>query len=197
MTPATTEPGYGYPLEDLEEYLRTGHPDLGPHLRSCPGCRASIRALKRLRDLTDALVRDDILRAGTGDTTWLDHIVDKLRLETRAGRTLPVTSSHPEDLLPHTEGSVTALIRTIGDTIAGATIGRCQLHGDLATPGAEVRIQVHISALWGHPLPDLVRTLRHRLFDALTDHTELNITGIDITVTDIHAPTPPAARIRP
>lgn len=190
MTPETTEPGHEHSLEDLEEYLRTGHPDLEPHVRSCPGCRSSIRALRRLRDLTDALFHDDILRAGTGDATWLDNIVAKLRLETRAGRTLPFTSSHPEDPLPHTEGSVVALIRTIGDTVGGATIGRCQLHGDLATPGAEVRVQVHISALWGHPLPDLVRTLRHRLFDALTVHTELNITGIDITVTDIHAPSP-------
>jgi hypothetical protein len=197
MTPTTAEPGYRHSLEDLDQYLRTGQPNLEPHLKTCAECRSNTRALTHLHDLTAALIQDDIHRAETGDTTWLENIVAKLRLETRAGQTLPFTPSHTEDPLPHTEGSVTALLRTTGDTITGATIGRCQLHGDLATPGAEVRVQVHISALWGHPLPDLVRTLRHRLFDALTRHTELNITGIDITVTDIHAPTAPIARNRP
>jgi hypothetical protein len=197
MTTAATGPGCGHSLEELDEYLRTGHSDLEPHLATCPECQAALSALKRLHELTDALIQDDINRAGTGDEPWLTTILDNLRLETRTGRTIPLTSSRPQNHLSQTEGSVIALIRTVGDTIDGATIGRCRLHGDLGTPGAEVRVDVNVAAFWGHPLPGLARTLRSRIFDALERHTELNITGIDITVTDIHAQASPAEASRP
>ena len=191
MTRAVSDSGCRHSVEDRDEYLRTGRPNLEPHVRHCSRCRSDARRLRRLQDLTDALVQDDIRRAENDDTGWLDQVTVKLHGETRAGRPPQLASAPLEKPVARTEGSVMALIRATGDSVPGSTIGRCRLRGDLSTPGAEIRVQVHLSARWGHPLPGLVRALRERLFDTLVRHTELNVTGIDITVMDVHVAGPP------
>ncbi|MCH8560623.1 MULTISPECIES: hypothetical protein [unclassified Nesterenkonia] len=187
MTSVPTHPGYRHSLEDLNEYLRTGEPNLEPHVRNCPRCRSSLQGLRRLDSLTDRLAQDDICRAESVGALWLDRLVARLRVEPRAQEPLSIPVKGPT---PTAEGFVLALIRSTGDSVAGVTIGRCQVQGDRETPSSGVRVQVNLSARWGHPLPDLVHALRDRLFDALTRHAALDVDGIDITVTDVYVPRP-------
>lgn len=194
MTPATTQPGCRHSLEELNEYLRTGQPRLEPHLRNCLRCRSSLQGLRRLEDLTEYLVQNDMRRVEAEGTLWLDRIVAQLRLEPRVAATPPPRSLPTQGPVPPADGFLLALIRSTGDSLAGATIGRCQVQGDRETPSAGVRVQVNLSARWGHSLPDLVRTLRQRLFDSLTRHTTLDVEGIDITVTDVYDPRTQLAR---
>ncbi|WP_427134352.1 Asp23/Gls24 family envelope stress response protein [Pseudarthrobacter sp. S9] len=185
MTPETIGADCGRTLEELSDYLHTGSSPDAEHLRNCPQCQAVLAALRRLDDLTAELIALDIRQAGSGDEPWLQNILDHLRLETRAGRAIPLAGAHPDDDLSETEGAVIALIRTVGDTLPGATIGKCRLHGDLTTAGAPVTVHVNVTAFWGHPVPALANTLRSTLSGALALHTELNITAVDITVTDL------------
>ncbi|RAX44177.1 Asp23/Gls24 family envelope stress response protein [Arthrobacter sp. AQ5-06] len=185
MTPVTIGADCGRTLEELSDYLHTGSSPDAEHVHNCPQCQAGLAALRRLDDLTAELIALDILQAGRGDEPWLQNILDHLRLETRAGRAIPLAGAHPDDDLSETEGAVIALIRTVGDTLPGATIGKCWLHGDLTSAGAPVTLHLNVTAFWGHPVPGLARALRSTLSDALALHTELNITAIDIAVTDL------------
>ncbi|MFJ6378042.1 Asp23/Gls24 family envelope stress response protein [Pseudarthrobacter oxydans] len=175
----------GRTLEQLSDYLQTGASDDQDHIEHCPQCQAGLAALRRLDTLTKALIEDDVKRANPADEPWFRSILDNLRLETRSGRTLPLTANNPNDALSETEGSVIALIRAAGDAVSGSTIGRCRINGDLTVPGAPVRVDLNVTAVWGTSLYGLADELRKAVADALAAHTELNVTAINITVTDL------------
>ena len=189
MSTPRVGPGCGRSIEELNDYLETGQSPDAAHISTCPECQAALAALSQLRRLTGELVAHDIRMASQPEEPWLREILTNLRLETRAGRAIPIAPQHPGDSLWQTEGSVTALIRNIGDTIEGATIGRCRLHGDLTVPGAPVDLDIRISAFYGYALHTMADTLRTELEAALATHTELRIRSINITVSDL--------RIRP
>lgn len=182
-------PGCGRSIEELNDYIETGQSADTTHISSCPECQAGLAALARLRRLTTELVAHDIRMASQPEEPWLREILTNLRLETRAGRDIPIAPEHPGDSLWQTEGSVTALIRNVGDTIEGATIGRCRLHGDLTVPGAPVDLDIRVTAFYGYGIHTMAETLRTELEAALATHTELRIRSINITVSDL--------RIRP
>lgn len=175
----------GRTLEQLSDYLQTGASNDQDHIEHCPQCQAGLAALRRLENLTRELVADDLRRADPADEPWFRTIMDNLRLETRAGRSLPLSADNPEDSLSETEGSVIALIRAAGDSVPGSTIGRCRLEGDLTVPGAPVRIRLNVTAVWGASLHGLARELRRTVAEAVASHTELNVTAVDIAVTDL------------
>ncbi|MFD0047153.1 hypothetical protein ACFVGV_18380 [Pseudarthrobacter scleromae] len=75
-------------------------------------------------------------------------------------------------------------------TLPGTTAGRCRLHGDVTTPGDEVTVEVHLAIVFGHPLEERASSLRRQLARELAVQTELNITSIDITITDVLEPQP-------
>lgn len=190
MTTDDLDPGCGRTLEELSDYLRTGTSADSSHIDNCPQCQGALAALRRLHALTGELRDHDLTEAGTADEPWFRTIMDNLRLETRAGRSIALAPAHSGDDLSETEGAVVALIRTVGDTVEGATIGKCRLNGDLETPGARIGIDVNITALWGDRLPDVSRALRRTLAQALSTHTELNIDAINITITDLREVSP-------
>ncbi|MDP9989373.1 hypothetical protein J2S98_004563 [Arthrobacter oryzae] len=175
----------GRTLEQLSDYLQTGVSDDTDHIEHCPQCQAGLAALRRLDTLTRELIDDDVKRANPADEPWFRSILDNLRLETRTGRTLPLAADHPGDTLSETEGSVIALVRSAGDAVPGSTIGRCRIDGDLTIPAAPVRLNLNVTAIWGTPLYGLAYQLRKAIAEALATHTELNVTSINITVTDL------------
>lgn len=185
MNTPTPDPDCGHTLEQLSDYMQTGASPDQAHIDRCPQCQAGLAALRRLDVLTQELIADDVQRADPADEPWFRTIMDNLRLETRAGRPIPLTSESPGDNLSETEGSVIALIRATGDSVPGSTIGRCRLDGDLSVAGAPIRLSLNVTAVWGAPLHGLADKLRRAVTKALSTHTELNITAIDITVTDL------------
>lgn len=185
MSTKTGDQGCGHSIEELAGYLETGQSAAAAHISSCPECQAALAALRQLNRLTGQLLGHDIKMAETPDQPWVREILNNLRLETRAGRSIPITAEHPGDELTETEGAIIALIRNVGDTIDGATIGRCRLRGDITAPGTPVDLDLRVSAFYGYAFHAMAQRLRTELEAALATHTELNIRTINITITDV------------
>ncbi|WP_457946545.1 Asp23/Gls24 family envelope stress response protein [Pseudarthrobacter sp. alpha12b] len=175
----------GHTLEELNLYLDTGEfPDL-PHLGSCPECRTGLDSLRRLSAAGDELFASDIAAAGGGSDDWMKDILANLALELRPGRSIPLRSDDPADTLSETEGSVIALVRSVADSLPGAVAGKVRLEGDVTVPGEPVAVRLDLAVRFGHPLMASAASLRQDLAGTLARHTELNISAIDITITDV------------
>jgi uncharacterized alkaline shock family protein YloU len=175
----------GHTLEELSLYLDTGEFPDPPHLESCPECRSGLDSLRRLSAAGEELFANDLAAAGSGRDDWMKDILANLTLELRPGRSIPLHSDDPADTLSETEGSVIALVRSVADSLPGAVAGKVRLEGDVTVPGEPVAVHVDLAVLFGHPLMPRAASLRQDLATALARHTELNISAIDITVTDV------------
>ncbi|MCT9869846.1 Asp23/Gls24 family envelope stress response protein [Paenarthrobacter aurescens] len=175
----------GHSLAELSTYLDTGQIADPVHLETCPECQAGLASLRRLSVLGSELLSSDVADAGSGNDDWMQSILDNLRLELRPGRSIPLHSGNAQDNLWETEGSISALIRSVADALPGTAAGKCRLHGDVTTPGAGITVDVEIAVVYGHPMEERAATLRRELAEALALHTELAIDAIDITVTDV------------
>lgn len=177
----------GRRIEDLSDYLDTGaSPDSG-HIENCPLCLARLSGLRSLSAAARQLMDDDVACAAADNTGWLDGMLANLRLETRAGRAIPLAGG-PLDSLSETEGAVVALVRSVGDSLGGVLIGRCRLEGDVSATGAPVSVKINVSARYGYPLPSLADTLRDAVFAELLVQTELNVVAVDVAFTDMRPP---------
>jgi phenylpyruvate tautomerase PptA (4-oxalocrotonate tautomerase family) len=116
--------------------------------------------------------------------------MNNIHQEMRAGRDLPIHHSDPRVRISVTEGAVRALIRAIADDIDGLIVGKCELLGDADQPGAPITVHLTASVIWGRSIPELSTTLRELVSTALSQHTELNIVAIDVTIEDVHGYTP-------
>ncbi|WP_426005210.1 Asp23/Gls24 family envelope stress response protein [Paenarthrobacter sp. NyZ202] len=178
----------GHSLAELSDYLDTGEFSDPAHLESCPECQAGLASLRRLSRFAGDLVHADTAEAGSGTDEWMQSILSNLRLELRPGRTIPLRSDNPADVLSETEGAITALIRSLVDEIPGTAAGRCSLLGDVTEPGAGISVHVDVAVMYGRHLEERASEVRARLAEALGTHTELNVTGIDVTITDVLEP---------
>jgi hypothetical protein len=190
----------GHSLAELSTYLDTGQIADPDHLRSCPECQAGLASLRRLSELGSELLSSDLADAGSGNDDWMQSILDNLRLELRPGRNIPLRSEDPNHHLWETEGSITALIRSVADALPGTAAGKCRLHGDVtgsgdeigttrtSTAGAGITVDVEIAVVYGHPMEERAAELRRELAKTLAIQTELNIEAINITVTDVLEP---------
>jgi hypothetical protein len=183
--------GCGHSLADLSEYLDTGRIGDPGHLADCPECQSGLASLRSLSALGHELLDADTAAAGSGSDDWMKTILGNLRLELRPGRSIPLRSDSPEDVLTETEGSISALIRSVADALPGTAAGKCRLYGDVTRPGAPITVGVDLAVVYGHPLEDRAATLRWKLAAALARQTELNITAIDVTITDVLEPGKP------
>lgn len=178
----------GHSLGELSAYLDTGEFSDPGHLESCPECQSGLATLGRLSEFAGDLVHADLAEAGSGTDDWMQSILSNLRLELRPGRTIPLHSDNPADALSETEGAVTALIRSLVDAIPGTAAGKCRLLGDVTEPGAGISVHVDVAVVYGHHLEERATSVRGVVADALRTQTELNITGISVTVTDVLDP---------
>ncbi|WP_054009512.1 Asp23/Gls24 family envelope stress response protein [Arthrobacter sp. ERGS1:01] len=181
----------GRRIEDLSDYLDTGTSEDSEHIDHCPQCQARLAGLRSLHAAALDLMDDDVAAAGADDSGWLDGMLANLRLETRAGRSIPL-SGDPGDVLTETEGAVIALVRNVGDALGGVLIGRCRLDGEVGVPGAPVDVNINVSARYGYPLPAMAGELREAVRAELEVHTELNIAAVNVAFTDMRAPLPAA-----
>ena len=185
MTPQSSGGGCRMTMEEFDAHLPTGSPASEAHVPGCPECQARLAALGWLEALSAELFEEDVRAAGAGDQSWLEDVLANPSLESTAGRSMPPAGARPDDDRLRTESSIISLIRATGDAVDGTIIGKCRLYGELAAAQAPVRVEVSVTALWGYPLPGLAADLRATLSGALTTRTDLNVTGIDIIVTDL------------
>ncbi|MBG6192371.1 putative alkaline shock family protein YloU [Arthrobacter sp. CAN_A212] len=182
--------GCGRTIDELNDYLSNGRKPLNRDIEACPECQAALAALTRLHELTPSLLERDMELHTDDDETWLAELFTNISIQARAGRTITISSDDPDLSLTQTEGTVLSLIRSAGDEVNGALVGRCRLHGDLTEPGTEITVDVQISVFWkDEHLPSLAAAIRTEIRDILNRHTELNITDIDISVVDLEVST--------
>lgn len=177
----------GRRIEDLSDYLETGVSADTDHIEYCPQCQARLAGLRSLSAAAQDLRDDDVASAQTDAAAWLDGMLANLRLETQAGRSIPL-ESEALDELSETEGSVIALLRAVGDSMDGVLIGKCRLDGEISVAGAPVEVNINVSARYGFPLPALADTLRAAVWTELVAQTELNVAAVNVDITDMRPP---------
>ncbi|GAA4678534.1 Asp23/Gls24 family envelope stress response protein [Frondihabitans cladoniiphilus] len=179
-------------LERLSDYLDRGRVPYDPAIEDDPSTASQLAALQRLRTLSGRLVYDDAAAQPEPDPSWFSGVMDRVRLESRAGRDIPLgvplgaESGAGVVSLHMTEGAVRGLVREAGDSISGAVVISCALDGDVTTPDAPVRVEVTISALRGEFVPAMADDVREAVGAALLLHTELAVTAVDIVIGDVH-----------
>ncbi|MFE7504140.1 hypothetical protein [Promicromonospora sp. NPDC057488] len=175
----------GHTIEELSDYLEAGRTPPDPSIEGSAACRLALDALTRLRDLTPDLIAADTAAEPEADDGWVRRILDGIASEARSGRRIPLSAPTPDADLVITEGAVRGLVRAAEGAVPGVLVGRCRFDGDLTTYGSPVRVLVDVSLLYGQPLPAATARLRAEIADRLAAHTALDVTGIDITVSDV------------
>ncbi len=182
------------PLETLSNWLEDEHSGnhspqhllTGRHIHHCPTCTQRLEALQRLERITNELVAEEENQQ-LSDNSWLDNMLSNLLLETRAGRSIPLTAHHELDTLTQTEGSVIAAIRRAGESLDGALVSRCRLDGDVESPRAPIDVELVVSVQEGSAAAEITEQLRQRVAQELERISELNVEHINITVEDVHS----------
>ncbi len=179
----------GHTMEELADYLDRGRTPYEPSIERSAACRLALDGMRRLSQLSASSLQQQADRDPGRDEGWISGLLDIIKSEIRSGRDVPI--SHPDGALrlALTEAAVRGLIRRAGDTMPGALVGRCALEGDVAVPGAPVRVVVSCSLTFGEPLAAMADRLRQRIAAALAEHTELTIEAIDVHVDDVLPPT--------
>ena len=178
--------GSGYTLEDLSDYSDRGRTPAIPAIDDNAECQSVLASIERVGALSRDLVAKDAADHPALDESWFGSLFAAISSEAKAGRDIPLSSPDPRTLLSITEGAVRELVRTAGDGVDGALVGRCQLHGDLESPGTGIRVEISISVLLGAPVHEMAALVRQRVYSELLAHTELTVEAVDVTVADVH-----------
>ncbi|MBO0985515.1 Asp23/Gls24 family envelope stress response protein [Rathayibacter sp. SD072] len=176
----------GHTLDELGEYLDRGRTPLDPSIENSAACRLALANLTRLTELSASALRSRADREPDRDDVWIAGLLDAIRSEVRSGRDVPIRHPDPGLRLALTEAAVRGMIRRAGDTMGGVIMGRCTLDGDVATPGAPIRVDVTCALEFGLSVDEAADRLRDRIRYALERHTELVVTTIDVTVDDVY-----------
>ena len=176
----------GYTIDDLSDYLDRGRQPIDQAIENSPACQSALAAMQRLRVLSRSLLETDARAEPIRDEGFIAGILNRIGLEARPGRDIPVQHSSPSARLSMTEGAVRGLIRRAGDEVPGVLIGRCQLIGDVTTPGEPITVLVDVSVFWGESMPAAAARVRESIYAQLLKHTELTVVSIDVTIHDVH-----------
>ncbi len=176
----------GRTIDELSSYVEAGRTPRDPHIESCPDCLNTVEALERVGQLSRDLVADDAERMPRPPESWFEGILSVIHSELRAGRSFPIHHPDPRVTITVTEGAVRSLVRASADALDGIYLGRTEIVGDAETPGAPVRIDLTASVAWGRSIPDLTSALRDLVYRVLAEHTELNVTAVNVAVEELH-----------
>jgi uncharacterized alkaline shock family protein YloU len=172
--------------ERLADYLDSGRQPYDPLIEDDPAARAQLVALQRLRSLSAELVESDAEAAPAPDPSWIAGVMDRVRLESRTGRDIPLASPDVRSTLHITEGAVRSLVREAGDSVPGAVVVSCGLAGDVGVVDAPIRVDVAVSVVYGADLRQVAHLVREAVAEALGRQTELVVEALDVTVRDVH-----------
>lgn len=178
----------GHTIEQLSDYLDRDRtpPDLS--IEHSPGCQIALTALMRLRTLSQTILESEAAAEPVRDERWIDSILNRISLESHAGRKIPYAVSTLSRQLAITEGAVRGIVRSAGDSVGDAIIGRCRLSGDVTALGEPITVSVEISVFWGRALSETIARVREAILRDLAKHSQLNVVAIDVTVQDLLLP---------
>lgn len=181
----------GRTIEELSAYLDRGRIPFDPRIETCPECLNAIEALERVGQLSRDMIADDAAHLPRPPESWFEGILSAIHSELRSGRSFPIHHPDPRVTITVTEGAVRSLVRATADALDGIYIGRTEIVGDAEIPGAPVHIDLTASVAWGRSIPDLTESLRELVYRVLADHTELNVTAVNVSVEELHGITDP------
>jgi hypothetical protein len=184
--------GSGYTIDDLSDYLDRGRSPAILSIDTNAECQAMLASLTRVSGLSVALLEDDASKGPPLDEAWLSSLLGTIGRELRAGRDIPLSGADSATTLFVTEGAIRELVRAAGDSVDGVLVGRCELLGDVEDAAAEVVVHLTISVVLSAPIMELAQQVRERVHTQLLRHTQLRISLIDITVSDVHELISPA-----
>ena len=176
----------GHTFEELSDYLDRDRTPADPSIDGSPECQIALRGMQRLRNTHRALLQKDVERDSEREDSWVNSILQHINLEARAGRDIPISHPSPSARLSVTEGAVRGILRAAGDSVPNIIVGRCHLDGDVSEPGAPVIVRVDATVLEGEIIPSLADQLREAVYAALSQHTELAVEAVDITIRDLY-----------
>ncbi|MFD7717323.1 Asp23/Gls24 family envelope stress response protein [Streptomyces sp. NPDC059814] len=159
-----------------------------PHLDGCPHCRRAVDELAGLESAVRGL-RAETDTTETYDATPLtQRVMDVVRLELRPGRPLPLGG--PDEDLWIMEAVAARTVRTAAETVTGVRAGSCRIVPGAPRPQGRARIDVRLElhALLTHDLPELADQVRRRVREAVDGGLGLDITELDIRITDLLDP---------
>lgn len=176
----------GKTIEELSAYLAADRTPPDVDIDICPECRSALDGLDQVARLSRDLIAHDASLLPDPPESWITTIITNIAQEVRAGRSLPLYHENPRVTVSITEGAVRALVRSVGDDIDGVVIGRCRIDGDAETLDAPVEVTITASILWGSSAQELSDVLRTRVHAALRQHTDLQVTAVNIVIDDLH-----------
>lgn len=189
MTTEETPDGVGgtsYTLDDLSDYLDRGRQPAIAEIENSPECQAMLASMERVGELSRQLLAQDVEQTPVLEEGWLGTLLGSISREVKAGRDIPLSSPDPHTRLSITEGAVRELVRAAGDSVDGVLVGSCAIAGDLDPEGDGITVSITISVVLNTPVPALAEAVRQRVYSELLRHTELAVTSIDVTVSDVH-----------
>ncbi|MFC4242695.1 Asp23/Gls24 family envelope stress response protein [Gryllotalpicola reticulitermitis] len=175
----------GHTIEELSTYLDAERTPTNFSIESSPGCQIALTALERLRDLTAHVLELQAAAEPAPPDGWVHGIMNRIAVEARAGRDIPITHPAPSAHLTMTEGAVRGMVRAAGDSVPEVIVGRCQLDGDVTVPGEPITVTVDISVAWGESIPLAADRAREAIRQQLGKHTELNILAVHVNIQDV------------
>jgi len=176
----------GKTVDELSDYLAAGRQPYDPEIETCPECLNALDALERVGMLSRSLLEREARELPPPPANWFDRIMDVVRSEMRVGRSLPVQHPDPRVQITITEGAVRSLVRSVGDGIDGLYVGRVDIDGDAEEVGAPVQVNITGTIGWDRSVLEASTQLRAAVYDALAQHTDLNVVGVNITIEDVH-----------
>jgi hypothetical protein len=172
----------GHTLEELAEYLDRGRHPVDPSIESSPACRIALAGLQRLREIAGPLLQQEA-DAATRDDRWIDEVLGRISLESRAGRRFPFADVPAGTEAVVTEGALRGLVRAIGDSIPGVLTGRVRFEPDES--GARLDLAVDITVFYGTSIQAATAEFRSRIALLLPRHAPFSVGALDLRVRDV------------
>lgn len=176
----------GYTLDELADYLSRGRHPVDPAIERSAGCQLALASLERLNAAVPQWFAEEVEAEPEPDETWVQTVLSGIALDARAGRRIPFDVADAGADLAITEGALRGVVRGAESSIPGVLIGRCRFDGDVDVAGAPVRVVCEVSLQYGRPVLPAVERLRAEIASRIAMHSDVNVTGIDITVNALH-----------
>jgi hypothetical protein len=172
----------GHTLDELAYYLDRGRTPLDPSIESSPTCRIALAGLERLRSMAGPLLEDDAAAAPASDR-WIDEVIGRISLESRAGRRFAFTGLPAGTEAVVTEGALRGLVRAIGDSVPGLITGRVRFDPD--EDAGTIDLAVDVDVFYGTSIEAAAAEFRRRIATLLPLHAPFAVGALDLRVRDV------------
>ncbi|MGW4176268.1 Asp23/Gls24 family envelope stress response protein [Streptomyces rubiginosohelvolus] len=147
------------------------------HTAQCAHCRLAVADLERLESQVRALDSDPAQQP-VDAASFIDRVMDVVRLELRPGRPLPLGEADED--LRIMENVAARALRRAAEEVPGVRAGSCRLGG---TP-VDVDLSVHVP-LTTPDVPALAQQIRDRVDATAHERLGLHLGEINVRITDL------------